>query len=167
MKSIFGRSVFLVLIIFISYIVFNNISWRIAARNFAVGLVYKKTSHGTAGVIGEYSFRIKEKVYFGEIGNANVTFNKYFIVEFIVDKPKRNRISIQQPIDPQSIVPQPPGGWTECPINEDGSIKEKYKRHKKEEQTEDNQISGVEFSTQDSAQVTKGFIEFLKQHKNP
>lgn len=167
MKTMLGKIVFGILIILIFHVLYKNFDWKNSTKRYAVGFVNKKTSQGTAGVFGEYSFLIKETKYFGEVGNENINFNKFFIVEFIDENPKRNRISIHHTIDPEKLVPQPPGGWTECPINEDGSIKEKYKRHKTKEQTEENQITGVEFSAQDSAQVTKSSVDFLKQHKNP
>src|SRR5690554_505825 len=102
-----------------------------------------------------------------KISDGHKRLSQYYITEFVANSPRMSAIKIKTPIDPQSIVPQPPGGWTECPINEDGSIKEKYKRHKTKEQTEQYQISGVGFNVQDSTQVPTGSIDLLKQYEPP
>ena len=156
--------VFSILLGFAVYISFGQIKWKISTKLYCIGYVhdlnYSRNMH-----YAKYTFKINNENISGEQGNGKELLNNHYIIEVVKNQARMNRISIQQPIDPQSIVPQPPGGWTECPINKDGSIKEKYKRHKTKEQTEEYQISGVEFNAQDSTQVTKGSIEFLNQYK--
>ena len=163
-ETFFPYSILVVLSIYfiVSYIYAEN-----SELGYAIVFIYDFQSVRGPSPTGLGEFHVNDKKYRASISDGSKRVGQYYITEFVANCPRMNAIKIKTPIDPQSIVPQPPGGWTECPINEDGSIKEKYKRHKKEEQTEDNQISGVEFSAQDSAQVTKASIEFLKQHKNP
>jgi hypothetical protein len=112
-----------------------------------------------------YHYQIHEKEYTGS--SYDLQQGERYIVVLPSKRKSSSELITTMNIDYSKISPQPPGGWTESPINEDGSIKEKYKRHKKEEQTEENQITGVEFSAQDSAQITKESVEFLKQHTLP
>ena len=144
----------------------NRYVWHTSGKIFAIGSVNEKEFRGAGPSSNRYTFNLNGEQYRGiGWGSTLVKQGEYYIVIVAEKDPTINDVKIQIPINPGLLVPQPPGGWTECPINEDGSIKEKYKRHKTKEQTEEYQISGVEFNAQDSTQVTKGSIEFLNQYK--
>jgi len=155
-----------VLFFIIALIVFINNKtrekWEQADKIYAIAHVTGKLS-GTGPARDKYSYKINNTSYFG--ADYHLMQGSYYIIEVMLNDYNNHNLLIEKKVSPNDIFPQPPGGWTECPINEDGSIKEKYKRHKTKEQTEDNQISGVEFSAQDSVQVTKGSIEFLNKYK--
>jgi hypothetical protein len=146
----------------------NRYVWHTSGKIFVIGSVNEKEFRGAGPSSNKYTFKLNGNQYQGiGWGSTLVKQGEYYIVVVAKKDPTINDVQIQFPINPKLLVPQPPDGWTESPINEDGSIKEKYKRHKKEEQTEENQITGVEFSAQDSAQITKESVEFLKQHTLP
>ena len=156
-----------ILVVLSIYFIVSHIYAKNSELGYAIVFIYDFQSVRGPSPIGLGEFHVNDKKYMAKISDGHKRVGQYYITEFVANSPRMNAIKIKTPIDPQNLVPQPPGGWTECPINEDGSIKEKYKRHKKKEQTEENQITGVEFSAQDSAQVTKSSVDFLKQHKNP
>lgn len=151
-------------IVSLKSVINNRYVWHTSDKIFAIGNVNEKEFRGAGPSSNRYTFNLNGKQYQGiGWGSTFIKQGEYYIVIVAEKDPTINDVQIQIPINPSLLVPQPPDGWTECPINEDGSIKEKYKRHKQKEQTEENQITGVEFSAQDSAQVTKESIEFLSR----
>ncbi|RCW29992.1 hypothetical protein [Marinilabilia salmonicolor] len=145
---------------------------------FIAGYIYKENSGKKYAIAYIYDFRcdtgpfptglgkfyINDKKYRTDIPHGSERLNKYFIVQFVKNHPKISEIKIEVSINPAHLVPQPPGGWTECPINENGSIKEKYKSKKGKEATEKTEVKGIEHSPKESVPVTKETIEFLKKN---
>lgn len=156
--------VYSILLGFAIYFSYGQIKWKNSAKIYCIGYVYDVT-YTRNMYYAMYSFRINDEKKLGEQGKGKKLINKHFIVEVVKNSTRMSRIPIQYPVNPNSLVPQPPGGWAECPINEDGSIKEKYKRKSVSGKTEENQKTGIELSAKDSAQVTKDGIEYLKKHK--
>ncbi len=120
-----------VLVVFVLYICIGILVKNKSNKNYGLAYVYNVRSERGPGLIGDYNFTIKSKKFAGTIGDGKQNFKKYFVVEFVKKTPWLCGIKIEIPINPNDLVPQPPEGWDECPINEDGSIKDKYKRRDK------------------------------------
>ena len=163
-RNSFHRLILIIFVIVIGRFVLLQYCWSSSEMIYAIAIV--KGKRGGAGPSKHiYHYQINDMEYTGS--SYDIHQGERYIVVLPSKRKSSSELITTMNIDFSEISPQPPGGWTECPIHEDGSIKEKYKRHKKKEQTEENQITGVEFSAQDSAQVTKSSVDFLKQHTNP
>ncbi len=115
------------LIAFVLYFIYGEIQWKTEKKRYAVGYVYDIQSIRGAGPMGVFYMKINGKRYEGTVGHGNTNVNKHFIVEFVENTPRMCRIVIEKPIKRYQLVPQPPGGWEECPIKENGAIKEKFR----------------------------------------
>ncbi len=99
---------------------------------YAIGYIYDYISLKGSSHPGKYYYYINKSQYKGSTSdNGDRNLKKYFIVEVLKEKPGWSDIKIEIPINPSNLIPQPPEGWNECPINEDGTIKDKYKRRDK------------------------------------
>lgn len=153
-----------ILIGLVIYIIVGSIYKEKSEKKYAIAYIFDFRVGTGSLPVGRGRFYVNNKGYRTSISNGIERLNKYFIVEFVVNAPRLCGIEIEIPIDPAHLVPQPPGGWDECPINKDGSIKEKYKSKKGKEATEKNEVKGIEHSPKESVPVTKETIELLKKN---
>ncbi len=109
------------------YIIYGQIEWKIKTKKYAIAYVFKIHSVRGPGPRGDYLFTINDEEYKGTVENGNKKLHKFFIVEFIEGTPRMNRIVIEKPLKRHLLIPQPSGGWQECPINENGTIKKKFR----------------------------------------
>ncbi len=105
--------------------------WETSTKGYTLAYVYDLEYHSRGEYNGKYQFKIGKATYKGKVNHGKDKHLQYFIAEFIIEVPKTNRINIEIPVNPKSLTAQPPEGWTECPINKDGTIKEKFKAKSK------------------------------------
>lgn len=114
------------LALFVLYciVVYN---YRINAdKRYALGYAYETTSSHAYPLL-KIKYKINNKGYTTDTkGKENI--HKFFIVECVENAVWIGTVEIKIPIDPNLLEEQPYGGWEECPINENGSIKKKYRR---------------------------------------
>ncbi len=111
----------------IAYVIYGQFLWKYEPKSYAIGYVYDAFSIRGAGPLGKFYITVNGKRYEGTVKNGFENINKHFIVEFISSTPRACDIAIEKSVNYHHLTPQPPEGWTECPINEDGSIKEKFR----------------------------------------
>ncbi len=116
-----------ILLVFALYVIYTQIRWEVTSKSYAIAYVFKSQAGVGAITDGYYFYSINNKRYEGTVERGNVNLNKYFIVEIISSNPKLSRIEIEKSIKPDLLIPQPKEGWEECPINKNGTIKEKFR----------------------------------------
>ncbi len=119
---------FTVVLIIILHLTYKRVTWNNSDKIFVIGLVDGKQG-GNGPARDRYSYIIKDIKYFG--AGYDLEQKCYYIVKVLDKDYSRHGILIKKTVDPNDLVPQPPEGWDECPINEDGTIKAKYRRRDK------------------------------------
>lgn len=161
-RNSFWRLIIIVFVIVIGRFVVLQHLWNSSDMIYAIAIV--KGKGGGAGPSKHiYHYQINDKKYTGS--SYEIQQGEKYIVVLPSKHKSSSELVTTIKINYSEISDQPPGGWAECPINEDGSIKEKYKRKSVSGKTEENKKTGIELSAKDSAQVTKDGIEYLKKHK--
>ncbi len=116
------------LLLIIAFLVYTNIttkkSWEDSEKLYAIAFVKGKVS-GSGPSREKYIYTIESKKY--DDCKYNLIQDKYYIVTILKDDFSKNSIEVEIPVDPTKLLPQPLNGWKECPINEDGTIKEKFR----------------------------------------
>ncbi len=126
-KAIILLSIVISVIIVIGYK--KNSTWNKAEKKYALAFVKGLVGGGAGPSQDRYTYVLANITYVGK--KYSLKQKRYYIVTVLDSDFSAKSIEIKYPVDRNILVPQPPEGWDECPINEDGTIKAKYRRRDK------------------------------------